>query len=254
MHSSHQSHGPLTTSRLLRLAFCATLFAAVAPAAFGQAQAGAATPAAAPESQSAAATKPPAKPASANAAQPAASAQPAANSADSEPQMQDQSAPPPESLGEAARRARTQKAKANTPKVFTDDSVSQLSGHGVSVVGDGSSSEGGGSSSAYNAPADSGAPPAAGGNQEQYWRGRANSIRSQMAQCDDKIAKLQDEIAKQGAVSVDPQSGLQQGVIFVEDRNAEIKQVEEQKAGLQAQLDSLEDEGRKAGADAGWFR
>jgi hypothetical protein len=75
-----------------------------------------------------------------------------------------------------------------------------------------------------------------------------------MAQCDQEIGKLQDEIAKYGAVSVDPQSGAMQSIIYVNDRNAKINQIEERKAGLQGQLEALEDEGRKAGADAGWFR
>jgi hypothetical protein len=75
-----------------------------------------------------------------------------------------------------------------------------------------------------------------------------------MAQCDQRISEIQDEIAKHGAVSVDPMSGAQAGVIFVEDRNAQIKQVERQKDGLQSQLDALAEEGRKAGADSGWFR
>jgi hypothetical protein len=240
---------------LLLLALCAAPFA---PTAMGQGAAGAAAPAAQAQSPTASSTKSQASgaalPGTATASDSAQ--KPTQTSSDTsaqvEPQMQDQSAPPAESLGEAARKARAQKAKAAAPKVFTDDSVSNLSGHGVSVVGDGNG--GGGSSSAGNPSAGSGGQPAAGGTGEQYWRGRAAAIRNQMAQCDQKISEIQDEIAKHGAVSVDPQSGLQAGVIFVEDRNAQIKQVEQQKAGLQNQLEALEDEGRKAGADSGWFR
>jgi hypothetical protein len=178
--------------------------------------------------------------------------------------MQDQSAPAAESLGEAARRARAQKTKsaAGAPKVYTDDRLSQLSGHGVSVVGEGNSGGGAssGESSFTNSGENSGANsggsgPASGGkSDEQYWRGRARAIHDQMAQCDQEISKLQDEIAKFGAVSVDPQSGAMQSIIYVNDRNAKIKQIEERKAGLQGQLEALEDEGRKAGADSGWFR
>src|SRR5271155_4940115 len=97
----------------LVLAVCAVTFA---PVAHGQSQAGAATSAsgASPaQTQSSAA----AKPAAGAATQPAAAAD-AQNSAQTsapkatdggaqaEPQMQDQSAPAAESLGEAARRAR----------------------------------------------------------------------------------------------------------------------------------------------------
>ena len=237
-------------SGLLAVALCAAAFA---PAALGQGQAGAASAAAPTTAQAPSAAKPAAGAASTqNTAQKAADV-----AAQTEPQMQDQSAPPAESLGDAARKARAQKANASKPKVYTDDSVQNLSGHGVSVVGDGAG--GGGSSYAGDASARAGAgaggqAPATGGNQEQYWRGRAAAIRNQMAQCDQKISEIQDDIAKHGAVTVDPMSGAQAGVIYVEDRNQEIKKVEQQKAGLQNQLEALEEEGRKAGADSGWFR
>jgi hypothetical protein len=233
--------------------------AAFVTAARGQSAAGAATAGSAPaQAQSSPATKAAAAVAAPNSSQ--TGAQSAAQSSlqtggQTEPQMQDQSAPAAESLGEAARRARAQKAKTATAKVYSDDSVSNLSGHGVSVVGDGQ--VGGGSSDSGSAGggagASSGGSAAAGGG-EQYWRGRANAIRAQMAQCDQKISEIQDEITKHGAVTVDPMSGAQAGVIFVEDRNAQIKQVEHQKEGLQSQLEELAEEGRKAGADSGWFR
>jgi hypothetical protein len=248
-----------TASSLLLVALCAAPFA---PVAQGQSQAGAATSGAAPAPSQ---TPGSARPSASTASQPTAAtgqtstpmSTPASApkstdaAAQAEPQMQDQSAPPAESLGEAARRARAQKAKSASAKVYSDDSVSTLSGHGVSVVGDGKS--GGGSSYSGGAASGSGSQGAAG-SQEAYWRGRANAIRSQMAQCDQKISEIQDEIAKHGAVSVDPMSGAQAGVIFVEDRNAQIKQVESQKAGFERQLDELAEEGRKAGADSGWFR
>src|SRR3984885_3450849 len=240
------------------LAVMGLCVAAFVPAARGQSAAGAATAGsgtAPAQAQSSAATKAAAGPAAAAGATAEISSQPGAQT---EPQMQDQSAPAAESLGEAARKARAQKAKTATAKVYSDDSVSNLSGHGVSVVGDGqvgggssdSGSAGGGAGASSGASGGSGA---AGGG-EQYWRGRANAIRAQMAQCDQKISEIQDEITKHGAVTVDPMSGAQAGVIFVEDRNAQIKQVEHQKDGLQSQLDELTEEGRKAGADSGWFR
>ena len=241
---------------LLLLALSAGAFA---PTALSQGQAGAATqgqntPAANSSANSAA--KPPAGTVTQTTATASDPAQkPADAAAQNEPQMQDQSAPAAESLGEAARRARTQKAVAAKPKVYTDDSVTTLSGHGVSVVGDGS---GGGGGASYSGNAGSGgsggAAQGAAGSQESYWRGRANDIRKQMAACDQKISEIQDEIAKHGAVTVDPMSGAQAGVIFVEDRNAQIKQVEKQKEGFERQLEELAEEGRKAGADSGWFR
>lgn len=240
--------------------------ASSAPTAFGQGQAGAAAQgqsssaansAAKPQAAAAQSSAPSSGQTSTQTSTPAAtetSAQkPAEVAALSEPQMQDQSAPAAESLGEAARRARAQKGGAAKPKVYTDDSVTTLSGHGVSVVGDGNSG-GGGASYSRNSGGGGGGAQGAAGSQEAYWRGRANEIRRQMAACDQRISEIQDEIAKHGAVSVDPQSGAQAGVIFVEDRNAQIKQVESQKEGFERQLDELAEEGRKAGADSGWFR
>lgn len=253
---------PVAASALLLAALCA------GPAALGQGQAGAAAPdaGAAAHGPTSSAAKTQAGGSStnsgANSTESTAQTQASAASQNSpsssaEPQMQDQSAPAAESLGAAARRARAQKTKsaAGAPKVYTDDKLSQLSGHGVSVVGDGNSA--GASSSEQSSFTSSGgnAGTTSGGkNDEQYWRGRARAIHDQMAQCDQEISKLQDEIAKYGAVSVDPQSGAMQSIIYVNDRNAKIKQIEERKAGLQGQLDALEDEGRKAGADSGWFR
>lgn len=181
----------------------------------------------------------------------------ATSGSSSEPQMQSQEAPPPESLGEAARKARAQKAQASAGKVYTEDKIAGLSGHGVSVVGDGNQASGSsGSESSYGvAGRGSGNNAASGGkSDEQFWRNKARAIHDQMAQIDERIAKIQEEIQRYGAVSFDPASGLRQNIIYVEDRNAQIKQLEAQKARLQSQMDSLEEEGRKAGADSGWFR
>ena len=171
----------------------------------------------------------------------------------SEPQMQDQSAPAQESLADAARKAKAQKTNSAT-KVYTEDKLSGLSGHGVSSVGSGSS--GGASAGPGNSYANSGgnAGASSGKNDEQYWRGRAQGIRDQMAQLDQQIAGIQEEIKAKGAVTIDPMSGASAGVIYIEDRNRQIKDIEGQKAKLQDQLEALAEDGRKAGADSGWFR
>jgi hypothetical protein len=233
--------------RALLVALC------VVPPAFGQAQT------APPQNQSAAPSQSSAQsPAQsqAPAQSPAQSTGPAATS--TVPQMQSQEAPPPDSLGEAARKARAQKSRSAAPKVYTEDKIAGLSGHGVSVVGDGTVGGSGSedSSNSYAAPAanEAGGATPGGKNEEQIWREKARRIHDAMSQIDDQIAKIQDEIRKYGAVSFDPARGLQQNIIYIEDRNAQIKQLEAQKEKLQAQLEALEDEGRKAGADSGWFR
>ena len=251
MSEKHSSFEVFRRSRVLQLMAALLL---VAPAAVAQAPSGSSAPSSnSTQGQSQAAA---AKPQPATTSQ-AATPSPDGAASQNEPQMQDQSAPPAESLGDAARKSRSQKTKS-APKVYTEDSVSKLSGHGVSVVGDGNSGSGGASSGNETSYGNTEAQPAqasgGSGSQEQMWRSRARAIHDQMAQLDQRISGIRDEIAKFGAVQVDPQSGAQAGVIYIKDRNMEISRIEEQKTALQGQMDALEEEGRKAGADSGWFR
>lgn len=75
-----------------------------------------------------------------------------------------------------------------------------------------------------------------------------------MAAVDQEIAKVKEEIKKYGNKGFDVSSGLKQGVIYVEDRNVRLKDLEKKKADLQAQMDALKEEGRKASALPAWFR
>ncbi len=196
-------------------------------------------------------------------------------SASNDPQMVDQSAPAADSLGEAARKAKAARAKsadgsASTapsassaaPKVYSNENLGSLSSHGVSYVGgdiannsgDAATTQSAANGNSANNATSNGKGAAGDKSGESYWRGQAQQIRSQMADIDRQILRIQDDIAKNGAVSIDPQSGARQGVIMVEDRNADIKKLEDRKADLQNSLDQLAEEGRKAGADSGWFR
>jgi hypothetical protein len=208
------------------------------------------TPTAFGQSQSGSSSAPPAQ----GSGQASAAAQGQATSA-SQQGLQDLSVPAP-SLGDAARKARADKPKTETTKVYTEDKLSGLSGHGISSVGSGS--HGGGAPSyggnAYARPGGGNAAASSGSKDETYWRGRAGAIKDQMAELDREISRIQDEIKEKGAVSVDPMSGASVGVIYIEDRNRQIKQIEAQKAKLQSDLEALTEEGRKAGADSGWFR
>jgi cell division protein FtsB len=53
---------------------------------------------------------------------------------------------------------------------------------------------------------------------------------------------------------MDPSTGLTQNVIIIHDRNAELKALQDRRQNLERQLDNLADQGRRAGADPGWFR
>jgi predicted lipid-binding transport protein (Tim44 family) len=168
----------------------------------------------------------------------------------SQPSQQSQSQAQPEqkqdSVADAAKKAQKDKPKAK--KVFTEDDLSGKSG-GVSVVGDANAA------AKSNTP---GAKPTADASKsvrdEEYWRGRASQIREQMAATDEAINNLKEEIKKNGATGFDAQTGLKDNVIYVDDRNARLKQLEQRRQDLDKQMDLLEEEGRKAGAQPSWFR
>ncbi|HUK52550.1 MAG TPA: hypothetical protein VL099_04575 [Candidatus Binatia bacterium] len=174
-------------------------------------------------------------------------------SADQNTTMQQPSAPQDsDSVAEAARKAKAEKGKQATKKVITDDDLSSIKGDGVSVVGDEKPDTDAEKTAAEKPEGAAAAKP--GVKDESYWRGRAKQIRDQMAAVDQEIEKTQDEIKKGGGAGFDAQSGLNQNVIYFEDRNTKLKKLEERKAQLQKQLEDLEDEARKASVPAGWVR
>src|SRR6267378_934803 len=62
---------------------------------------------------------------------------------------------------------------------------------------------------------------------------------------------------KKGARRVrptDPGGDGGDNIAYINDRNGQLKNLEKRKADLEKQLDELQDEGRKAGAPASWFR
>lgn len=184
-----------------------------------------------------------------------ASQPPAKSPAQTDAQSQDIAQPQEDSLAEAARKARAKKVKTEPAKVYTDENISGLGGHGVSVVGDGNSGEA--SSGEYRdsgseSNADRGAK--SGESEEDRWRSRARQLLNQIAATDSEIKKVREEIEKYGNVGFDPSTGLRQNVVYVEDRNANLKALENRKAELEKQMDELQEEGRKAGAEPSWFR
>jgi hypothetical protein len=178
--------------------------------------------------------------------QSASYASPSQSSTD--PQMQTVEGDKPVSLADAARKAKAQKPKTDSGKVMTEDDLHNLHGGGVSVVG--------GSSSGRNSytPSYTTGAPGARDQEEQMWRARARSILDQMDQVDRAIEATKAEIAKYGAVGFDPSSHLMENKIMVDDRNARLKSLQDQRARLDQQMDALQEEGRKAGADSSWFR
>ncbi len=165
-------------------------------------------------------------------AQPAAPAQP--------PQKED-------SLAEAARKAKEKKSATAKRKVYTEDDLSSLKGPGVSVVGE-APKKGAGPSRPLDPDGDGGQ------NNEEYWRRRAREILDQITAVDEEIAQKKDEIKKYGSGGFDVTTGMKQNIAYINDRNGQVKSLENRKVNLEKQLDDLQEEGRKAGAAPSWFR
>ena len=167
------------------------------------------------------------------------------------PQQQQAQPPQPKDGASADAAKKTDKDKPKPKKVFTEEDLSSLHG-GLSVVGDGSSGKA--NSSGAGSTASSGNGNAAGGRDEAYWRGSAKQLLDAIAATDQEIAKTNEEIKKYGADGFDAQSGFKNNVIYIDNRASKVQQLEKRKADLEKQLDELQEQGRKAGADPAWFR
>jgi hypothetical protein len=184
----------------------------------------------------------------------AAFAQSSSSSQQSPPQTQSPAQPAtpeqpqkPDSLVEAARKAKANKPAAAKAKVYTEDDLKGIKGPGVSVVGDAPRK---GPRRGQPADPDGDNQP----NAEEYWRGRAREFLDAIAQTDEQIAQKKEEIRKFGSGGFDVTTGMKDNIAYINDRNAQLKQLEGHKADLQKQFEELQDEGRKAGVPSSWFR
>ena len=149
-----------------------------------------------------------------------------------------------DSPAEAARKAKANKPAGAKGKVYTEEDLAGMNGHGISVVGE-----------APKKGAQSTEPGGAGGkNKEEYWRGRAQEILGEIAAVDDAIAQKKEEIKKFGSGGFDVTTGMKDNIAYIRDRNGQLQRLEKRKADLEKKLDELQEEGRKAGASPAWFR
>ena len=185
------------------------------------------------------------------------------------PSQPQQSSQNPDSVADAARRSKVEKDAPKARTVFTDDDVSSLKGP-VSVVGEDRTSTPPSDTTKPDAKPLPSEGPKAAQNDEKYWRDRYRALRQKMDALDKQIADKQEEIQKygKGAASADslkvnsctplaqrPGNGGLPGCYVPEvDRQSQLKDLERKKADVQNQMDQLQEEGRKAGADPGWFR
>ena len=179
---------------------------------------------------------------------------PPASPSSQQSSSQTQSQPPQkeESAVDAAKK--TEKEKAKPKKVYTEEDLAGLRGNGVSVVGsDKPAAPGAAATSKTNGKTKTGVVPMSG-QDEEYWRGKARGLLDRIAATEQRIEAKKDEIKKLGNGGFDITTGMKDNIAYIQDRNAQLQELERHKADLQKQLDELQDEGRKVGAPSSWFR
>ena len=155
-------------------------------------------------------------------------------------------------MAEAARKAKEKKVASPQGKIFTEDDLSGMRKEGVSVVG---------TESKKTSPLAPARTPATKGeegnyepNSEQYWREKARPILEEIAVVTQQMEQLKEDIKKYGNTGFDMATGMKDNIAYVLDRNAQMEKLQKRKTVLEKQLDDLQEEGRKAGAEPAWFR
>jgi hypothetical protein len=160
-------------------------------------------------------------------------------------QAQTPAQPKEESVADAAKKSQKDKPKAK--KVYTEDDLSGVHKGGVSIVGEENKKS---PRRVRNTNPDGDDEP----NGEEFWRGRSQPILDEIAVTDQAIEQLKEDIKKYGSGGFDVTTGMKDNIAYIHDRNGQIQNLQKKKAGLQKQLEDLEEEGRKAGAQPAWFR
>ena len=143
----------------------------------------------------------------------------------------------------------TEKARTKPRKVWTNDEISNVGGdRAISVVG----KAGGGDS---NPPPDNfqkTAPgPGARDKQAATYRERLHQLNNEMEATDKKISQLRNFKADNTSASGGINMNHGYSMTPVEDQ---VKQLEEKKKQIQAQIDAVEDQARKNGFEPGQLR
>jgi hypothetical protein len=161
---------------------------------------------------------------------------------------QSQSQAPPQGKTQAGGQSPTVSAepgKSKRIRVYTNDDLSRLPNNSISVVGLETPTR-----AAPNAATELRQRPESdatvkSATGEEYWRGRARELQVKMSALDATIARVQENIANAAGHGYD---------IHTDILDLSLPDLLEQKADLQKQADSLDEEARKSGADPGWLR
>jgi chromosome segregation ATPase len=158
--------------------------------------------------------------------------------------------PQPESLAEAARKARQEKKAAKPARVFTNDNI-PTSG-GISSASSASSAASA-SGESENASADAASSP----KDEKAWRDKFAQLHQKLDRDKESLEVMQREL---GVLNMqyysDPVKAMQQEYSR-DDINKKTADIEAKKKDIEADqqaIDDAEDDLRKAGGDPGWAR
>lgn len=147
----------------------------------------------------------------------------------------------------SAEKAKTPTETKKPKKVWTNDEIGSVKG-GISVVGDPHTSAR--NSRAEEAAASGGAGDARQMQIEKY-RDQIQDLQAQIDADDKRIAQLKNFKGENASPSggINPNQGY--NMVPVEDQ---VKQLEEKKKHLQAEIENVENEARKNGIDPGDLR
>jgi hypothetical protein len=156
--------------------------------------------------------------------------------------------------------AAAKKAKPKKPaKVYSEDDLQRLKGPGVSVIGQKPAppeeTKGkGGDGKAEAGKGDKADEPEV--KDEFYWRKRARKILDQIETVNQAIEQAQEAAKKPQPTKKDSENNDSNAASAApaNDPKSVLQDLEKQKADLEKQLDALQEEGRRAGAPAAWFR
>jgi uncharacterized coiled-coil DUF342 family protein len=142
-----------------------------------------------------------------------------------------------------------QKAKTKSKKVWTNDEVSNVGGDGaISVVG---KAGGGDSNSASNNFQKIASGSGARDKQAAAYRDRLHQLNNQLETINKKISELRNFKADNTSPSGGINMHHRYDMTPVEDQ---VKELEDKKKQIQAQIDAVEDQARKNGFEPGQLR
>ena len=167
-------------------------------------------------------------------------------------QAQAAGAAQPESIADAARRARdAKKEQPKASKVFDNDN---LPGGTISTVGKASEPKEGEAAKGEQASA---GEAKSGADQEKLWRQKFSDLRAKLDHDKEALEVMQRELGVLNLQNYqDPVKGMQQGMTR-SDINKKTADIDAQQKAIQADqqaIDDAEEELRKSGGDSGWAR